>query len=100
MNRKKNHFKHLPVRFFLGLIALAALTLTACNKEEVETPPAPVAVQAVKVEPQTVPVKASFVAQVESSHQVDIVARVNGFLDKIHYTEGAVVKKGQTLFLE
>ena len=99
MNHKKNLFQHLSVRFSLGFIALAALTLTACNNEEVKTTPAPVAVQAVKVEPQTVPVKASFVAQVESSHQVDIVARVNGFLDKIQYVEGSVVKQGQTLFV-
>jgi membrane fusion protein (multidrug efflux system) len=99
MNRKKNLFKHLPVRFFLGLIALAALTLTACNKEEVKAPQAPVAVQAVQVEPQTVPVKVSFVAQVESSHQVEIMARVNGFLEKILYREGDVAKQGQTLFL-
>ena len=99
MNHKKNLFQHLSVRFSLGFIALAALTLTACNNEEVKTTPAPVAVQAVKVEPQTVPVKASFVAQVESSHQVDIVARVNGFLDKIQYVEGSVVKRGQTLFV-
>ena len=99
MNRKKNLFKHLPVRFSLGFIALAALTLTACNKEEVKTPPDPVAVQAVQVEPQTVPVSASFVAQVESSHQVEIMARVNGFLDKILYNEGDVVKQGEKLFL-
>ena len=50
------------------------------------------------VTPKTVPVTSPFVAQVESSHQVDIVARVNGFLDKILYKEGDVVKAGQVLF--
>jgi membrane fusion protein (multidrug efflux system) len=99
MEKKTTLFRCLPVRFSLGLVALAAMTLTACNKEEVKAPPAPVAVTAIKVEPQIVPVKVSFVAQVESSHQVDIVARVNGFLDKIQYVEGSVVKQGQTLFL-
>jgi membrane fusion protein (multidrug efflux system) len=76
-----------------------ALLLTGCSKEEVKAPPAPVEVPVIKVEPQTVPVATSFVAQVESSHQVEIMARVNGFLDKINYREGDVVKKGQTLFL-
>jgi len=99
MNQEKNHFYHLPVRVTLGFLALTALTLTACGKEEVKAPPAPVAVQAVKVESQTVPVTVSFVAQVESSHQVEIMARVNGFLEKILYREGDVVKQGQTLFL-
>jgi len=89
----------VSARFFLGFIVLAALTLSACKKEEVKAPPVPVEVNAVKVEPQTVPAKVSFVAQVESSHQVEIVARVNGFLEKILYREGDVVKKGQTLFL-
>jgi membrane fusion protein (multidrug efflux system) len=40
----------------------------------------------------------TFVAQTESSRQVDIVARVSGYLDKIAYTEGELVKEGQLLF--
>jgi len=86
-------------RVLLGFVVLVALSLAACSKEEIKAPPAPVEVPAVQVEPQTVPVATSFVAQVESSHQVEIVARVNGFLDKINYREGDVVKKGQTLFM-
>jgi membrane fusion protein (multidrug efflux system) len=39
-----------------------------------------------------------FVAQTESSQQVEIVARVSGFLDKISYREGDLVKEGQLLF--
>lgn len=46
-----------------------------------------------------VPLVYDFVGQTESSQQVEIRARVNGFLDKRVYTEGAVVKAGQTLFL-
>jgi membrane fusion protein (multidrug efflux system) len=98
MNQRKNHCGPIAKRFLLGLVALAALTLTACDKPEIKAPPVPVEVNAVKVEPQTVPVTHSFVAQVESSHQVEVMARVNGFLDKIQYREGDVVKQGQTLF--
>ena len=39
-----------------------------------------------------------FVAQASSSHQVEIVARVSGFLEKILYREGEVVKEGQVMF--
>ena len=99
MNQKTTLFSQLPISLTLGLIAITALAMTACNKEEVKAPPAPVEVYAIKVEPQTVPVSTSFVAQVESSHQVEVMARVNGFLDKILYREGDVVKQGQTLFL-
>lgn len=100
MNQKST-FNSRPMSLALGLVALAVLTLAGCDKkQEVKTPSAtPVEVNAVKVDPQTVPVSTTFVAQVESSHQVEIVARVNGFLDKIAYREGDVVKQGQTLFL-
>ena len=100
MNQKRNRFYHFSAQLTFGLVALAALILTACDKqEEAKATPAPVEVYAINVEPQTVPVSTSFVAQVESSHQVEVVARVNGFLDKILYREGDVVKQGQTLFL-
>ena len=39
-----------------------------------------------------------FVAQTESSRQVNIVARVSGFLDRIAYQEGELVKQGQLMF--
>ena len=44
------------------------------------------------------PVVFEYVAQTQSSRQVNIQARVNGFLDKRVYTEGAIVKAGQVLF--
>jgi len=99
MTPPKNLYDHISRSLNLGFVALVVLTLSACDKPEDQAPPAPVEVNAIKVEPQTVPVTTSFVAQVESSHQVEIVARVNGFLDKINYREGDVVKQGQTLFL-
>jgi membrane fusion protein (multidrug efflux system) len=80
------------------LTALATVCVAACSKEEAapQRPPAPVSVMTVA--PQTVPFTQSFVAQTESSQQVDIVARVSGFLDKIAYQEGELVKVGQVLF--
>jgi membrane fusion protein (multidrug efflux system) len=50
------------------------------------------------VKPQNIPYTPNFVAQTESSQQVNIVARVSGFLDKIAYREGELVKEGQVLF--
>ena len=48
---------------------------------------------------QTIPFSPTFVAQTESSRQVNIVARVSGFLDRIAYTEGELVKQGQLMFV-
>ena len=81
-----------------GALALLAVAAAACSKEA--PPPAKAApqVSVVTVAPQTVPYVMTFVAQTESSRQVDIVARVSGFLDRIAYEEGAVVREGQLLF--
>jgi membrane fusion protein (multidrug efflux system) len=55
-------------------------------------------VSVITIKPQTIPEVTSIVAQTESSQLVDITARISGFLDKINYQEGAVVKAGQVLF--
>ncbi|MGV8863619.1 MAG: efflux RND transporter periplasmic adaptor subunit [Pseudomonas sp.] len=44
------------------------------------------------------PVVFEFVAQTQSSREVEIRARVAGFLEKRLYTEGELVKAGQVLF--
>ena len=89
-----------PVRFFsAAFVALLVLT-TGCSKNEPPKVHLPVTeVVAVTVQPQTVPATFPFVAQVQSSHQVDVMARVNGFLEKIVYREGEPVKQGQVLFI-
>ena len=51
-----------------------------------------------KVEPRDTPIVFEYVAQTQSPQEVNIVARVNGFLEKQAYTEGAIVKEGQLLF--
>jgi len=87
-------------RPLVAIVAFAAL-ITACSKEEAKPQPqqrpAPdVVVQTVA--PRDIPFTPTFVAQTESSQQVNIVARVSGFLDKIAYQEGDFVKEGQLLF--
>ena len=87
-----------PLRFAAVAAAWVVALAAGCSKE---TPPsqrpAP-AVSVITVEPRTIPMTFSFVAQTESSQQVNIVARVSGYLDKIAYQEGDLVKQGQLLF--
>jgi membrane fusion protein (multidrug efflux system) len=86
----------------LGLALLfAAALLTGCKKEEkkAEERP-PVEVTVMKMVPRDTPVSFEFVGQTQSTRQVQIVARVNGFLDKRVYTEGSFVKAGQVMFLQ
>jgi membrane fusion protein (multidrug efflux system) len=51
-----------------------------------------------KVEPLDTPITYEYIAQTQSPQQVNIVARVNGFLDKQLYTEGEIVPEGKVLF--
>jgi membrane fusion protein (multidrug efflux system) len=87
-------------RPLVAVIAFAVL-IAGCSKEEAKPPqqqrPAPEVVVHT-VAPRDIPFTPTFVAQTESSQQVNIVARVSGFLDKIAYQEGDFVKQGQLLF--
>src|SRR5882672_5165307 len=81
---------------FLGVCA--ALAAAGCTKEAAAPQRPPPVVSVITVAPTVIPYIATFVAQTESSRQVDIVARVSGFLDRIAYPEGELVKEGQLLF--
>ena len=90
--------RRLPRLLPVALLGLGLMVnLAACDKPA-PPPPQAAEVTTVTLAPQTVPESVQFVAQVESSHQVDILARVSGFLDKIAYKEGDMVKAGQVMF--
>jgi len=80
-----------------GCVIAAAACGHGGKPTEQAKPPAEVTV--VTVKPADVSVSWEFIAQVQSSRQVNIQARVNGFLEKRVYNEGAIVKEGDTLFL-
>jgi len=82
---------------------LIALTVSAflagCDKPAAkpqERPPAQVTVQTIV--PRDIPVSFTYVGQTESTHQVQIRARVDGFLEQRVYTEGSLVKAGDVMF--
>jgi membrane fusion protein (multidrug efflux system) len=87
-------------RTLLLLTALIGALSAGCGKKE--APPVakgPVEVTVVTVAPRDAPAVFEYVGTTQSSRQVNIQARVSGFLDKRVYTEGAIVKEGQVLFL-
>ncbi|MGV6473740.1 efflux RND transporter periplasmic adaptor subunit [Azotobacter vinelandii] len=78
---------------------LAGLALLAgCG--ETAAPPArpPTEVTAITLAARDTPVVFEFVAQTQSSREVEIRARVEGFLEKRLYNEGDLVRTGQILF--
>lgn len=80
------------------LVAAVTLQLSACGSTEAPVSAPTVAVTALTIAPEDVPVTTIFVAQTQSSQAVNIQARVSGFLEQRVYTEGAEVKTGQVLF--
>jgi membrane fusion protein (multidrug efflux system) len=81
----------------LGM-ALVAL-LAGCDDKKTEAPKKEsVSVSYIETKAQDVPVTFDFVAQTQSSQQVQIYARINGFLDYQNYQDGALVKAGDVLF--
>lgn len=89
---------HARVRSGASALICALALLAGCSRPAPEQQrPAP-QVSVITVEPKTIPLDISFVAQTESSRQVDIVARVSGFLDEIAYQEGDMVQESQVMF--
>jgi membrane fusion protein (multidrug efflux system) len=55
-------------------------------------------VSTVKIKEETLPLSLEYFGFAESSHPVEIRARVDGYLNKICYVEGDRVKEGEVLF--
>lgn len=91
--------RHFTCLLTAGLLCYMLVILTGCKKQEAPQTPVAADVTVITVTPKAVPATYEFVAQTESSHQVEIVARVSGFLDKIMYKEGDIVEEGQVMFL-
>lgn len=80
--------------------AAGALALAGCSGDKPAAPAQPQAVPVgvITVKAADVPYVGEFVGETESSQEVEIRARVEGFLETIAYREGAIVNKGDVLF--
>jgi len=83
---------------FRWLFPLMALLASCGSDSDQSHQPPPLDVNVIKIEPVNAPVVFQFVGQAKSSLQVEIRARVDGFLDKVAYEEGEMVEKGQVMF--
>ncbi len=85
----------------LSAVAVAGLLVlpAACTRPPPPTVQAPpVVVKVVTPRSQMVTDYQDFTGRAKASDTVDIKARATGYLDKIHFTEGAKVTAGQPLF--
>jgi RND family efflux transporter MFP subunit len=81
------------------LAVISALALSACNasKNAYVAPPPPKVVVAQPVQ-QPVTLYFDLTGNTQAINSVDLVARVQGYLESIDYTDGAHVTKGTPLF--
>lgn len=81
----------------LAGVALA-LALAACRKPAPPAPPPPV-VEVLTVTATNVPRRLEFIGQLDAPQNVEIRARVEGFVERILFTEGTTVQEGDPLFV-
>jgi RND family efflux transporter MFP subunit len=99
----------MPHRAWIGagltLLALLSLMLlsAACGSHKADAQTAPRAMPAPTVRVgvvrvQSVPVYGEFIGQTDAKEMVNIVPRVTGYLEKIHFREGSEIHRGDLLF--
>jgi RND family efflux transporter MFP subunit len=87
----------IPARYRISILAFTLVLLTGCEQNTFVPPPPP------KVE-VAVPVQKPITRYLDATgntaaiKNVDLVARVQGFLQSINYQDGTFVKEGTTLF--
>jgi len=82
----------------LLLFGVVPMLLSACGKEAPPPAAAPPEVMVAPVVQRDVPIMTELVGQAAGSQDVDVRARVEGFLDTVAFTEGTLVKQGQLLY--
>jgi membrane fusion protein (multidrug efflux system) len=92
----KRHFDPSATGVLLG-IAIAALT-AACAEPPPAAPPPPPEVLVADVIQRDVPVYLELVGQTLGFQDVEIRARVEGYLTSMNFQEGSLVRKGDLLY--
>jgi len=84
------------VPLFVGL----GLALAGCGEApQKQAAPPPPAVTVVKAQKQTVTDYDEYVGRFIAVDSVEIRARVSGYLEKVHFKDGQIVKQGDPLFI-
>lgn len=83
----------------MSIVCGLLLTILACSKEEApKVAPPPPKVTVIVTETQEVPIYQEFVGQIFGDKDIAIRARVEGFLEGIHFQEGSEVASGDLLY--
>jgi RND family efflux transporter MFP subunit len=97
----KNQFKLNYLKFLTGTVAYVtiALGLGGCEEKNTYVEPPPPKVTVSQPHKQEVTNYLEFTGNTRAYEEIEIRARVSGFLKSMHFTPGTWVKKGALLFV-
>ncbi len=82
----------------ITFLIISLFIFLSCKDKEQQVPP-PQEINVYQVVPKTVPIYEEFVGQVYGEKDIPIRARVEGYLEEIHFKEGSRIKKGDLLYV-
>jgi membrane fusion protein (multidrug efflux system) len=82
----------------LQVLTMAAVAMLCGCKKPVAVAPPPPTVEIMEISTSEVPLSSTLIGQLDSPQNVEVRARVEGFVDKMPFTEGVEVKQGDLLF--
>jgi membrane fusion protein (multidrug efflux system) len=85
-----------PIGFYAAGVVFA-LAFSSC-KEEAPPPPPPPDVKVAEVLTRDVPVYVEAIGQTRGNTEIEIRARVEGFLETVNFEEGTFVSRGKLLY--
>jgi membrane fusion protein (multidrug efflux system) len=83
---------------FAAVTVLTLVAATGCKKEEPPPPPPPPAVKVATVLQKDVPIFLEAIGQTRGAEEIEVRARVEGFLESVNFQEGSLVRQGQLLY--
>ncbi|PKG80865.1 efflux RND transporter periplasmic adaptor subunit [Colwellia sp. 75C3] len=87
----------MPKIYRYFMILLSCFLVGACEQEKIKPIPPKVIVKLVKQE--TVPVYGSYIGVTRASLDVEVRARITGYVEKVEFVEGSWVEAGELLYL-
>jgi membrane fusion protein (multidrug efflux system) len=82
----------------LQVLTMATIAVLCGCKKPVAVAPPPPTVEVMEISTSEVPLSSTLIGQLDSPQNVEVRARVEGFVDKMPFTEGVEVKQGDLLF--
>ena len=90
--------RHIQTIDTISVMAITALMLGGCHKSDKKTEPQPQEVDVAEVAVDTVTIHTEYPGYLIANNEVELVARVDGYLTGKLYDSGDFVRKGTVLF--